>query len=206
MTPPVIADPPDDLNSPEDGNSTVQPSHQKFRTGVPAGRFNLIVNPERAQKYVKHRLFIVGIAMPLIGIGTALSWSGYVWAGLPMIVIGFLLPRVVKAHAAKILLYLALQDAKTCQEAVDYEILEVRLRWRGAQRALTAHSGWCRYSGQDMWPLPSRMPFLPIICQVVRWPTSRARNSSSSSVWLIALAGIRRGPSLGSASPQNDWW
>ena len=141
MNPPVLADPPNNPDSHEDGSSTVQPSHQEFRIGVPAGRFNLIVNPERAQKYVKHRLFIVGIALPLIGIGTALSWSGYVWAGLPMIVIGFLLPRVVKAHAAKILLHLALQDAKTYQEAVDYEILEVRLRWRGAQRTLAAHSG-----------------------------------------------------------------
>ena len=34
--------------------------------------------------------------------------------------------RVIKAHAAKILLHLALQDAKTYQEALDYEILEVR--------------------------------------------------------------------------------
>jgi hypothetical protein len=37
-----------------------------------------------------------------------------------------LLPRVVKAHAPKILLHLAQQDAKTYQEAIDFEILEVR--------------------------------------------------------------------------------
>lgn len=128
MNQPDPADASSDPDIHEERGSTVQPSHQAFRSGVPAGRFNLIVNPERAQKYVKHRLFIVGIALPLIGIGTALSWSGYVWAGLPMIAIGFLLPRVVKAHAAKILLHLVLQDAKTYREAVDYEILEVRLR------------------------------------------------------------------------------
>ena len=101
-------------------------SHQEFRAGLPAGRFRLIVNPERAQKYIKHRLFVVGISLPLIGIGTALGLSGYPWVGLPMVIIGALLHRVVKAHAAKILLHLALHDAKTYNEATDYEILEVR--------------------------------------------------------------------------------
>ena len=52
MNPPVFADPPNNPYSHEDGSSTVQPSHQELRTGVPACRFNLIVNPERAQKYV----------------------------------------------------------------------------------------------------------------------------------------------------------
>jgi hypothetical protein len=98
----------------------------EFRAGLPVGRFRVIVNPERAQKYVKHRLFVVGIALPLLGIGAALALSGYVWAGLPMVAIGALLPRVVKAHAPKILLHLAQQDAKTYQEAIDFEILEVR--------------------------------------------------------------------------------
>ncbi len=109
-----------------DTASAVYVPYQEFRTGLPAGRFRLIVNPERAQKYVKHRLFVVGISLPILGIGTALSLSGYPWVGLPMIIIGALMHRVIKAHAAKILLHLALHDAKTYQEALDYEILEVR--------------------------------------------------------------------------------
>src|SRR5258706_7966722 len=92
--------------------SPMEVSHQAFRAGLPAGRFRVIVNPERAQKYVKHRLFIVGISLPLIGIGVALSLSGYPWGGFPMVIVGALLHRVIKAHAATILLHLALQDAK----------------------------------------------------------------------------------------------
>ncbi|OGB03738.1 MAG: hypothetical protein A3E79_09545 [Burkholderiales bacterium RIFCSPHIGHO2_12_FULL_61_11] len=106
--------------------SPIYVSHQEFRAGLPAGRFRLIVNPERAQKYIKHRLFVVGIALPLLGIGTALSLSGYPWVGLPLVLAGALLPRVIKAHAAKILLHLALHDAKTYQDATEYEIMEVR--------------------------------------------------------------------------------
>jgi hypothetical protein len=101
--------------------------HAEFRAGLPLGRFRVIVNPERAQKYVKHRLFVVGLALPLLGLGAALALSGYVWVGLPMIALGALMPRVVKAHAPKILLHLAQQDAKTYQEAIDFEILEVRI-------------------------------------------------------------------------------
>lgn len=104
----------------------VQVSYQDFRTGLPQGRFHVIVNPTRAQKYVKHRLFVVGIALPLIGFGTALSLLGYPWVGFPMIVVGALLHRIIKAHAPKILLHLAQHDPKTYSEAIDFEILEVR--------------------------------------------------------------------------------
>jgi len=100
--------------------------YQEFHTGLPLGRFRVIVNPERAQKYVKHRLFVVGISLPILGVGLALVFSGYLWAGLPMIVIGVLMHRVIKAHAPKILLHLAQHDAKTYEEALEYEILEVR--------------------------------------------------------------------------------
>lgn len=42
-------------------------SHQEFCDGLPAGRLRLIVNPQRAQKYIRHRLFVIGIALPLAG-------------------------------------------------------------------------------------------------------------------------------------------
>ena len=101
--------------------------HQEFKTGLPRGRFLVIVNPERAQKYIKHKLMVVAIALPMIGIGAALAISGYPWAGAPLVLIGILLPRYIKKQAPKILLYLAQNDAKTYQEAIDYEILEVRM-------------------------------------------------------------------------------
>ena len=102
--------------------------HDEFSAGLPAGRLRVIVNPLLAQKYVRHRLFIVGISLPLLGIGAALAISGYLWAGLPLVAVGFLLPRVIKAHAPKILLYLAQHDAKTYFEAMKFGILEVRHR------------------------------------------------------------------------------
>lgn len=101
-------------------------TYAEFRAQLPTGGLRLIVNPVRAQKYIRHRLFVVGIALPMLGIGVALALSGYAWVGLPMVLAGVILPRVIKSQAAKILLYLAQQDAKTYQEAIDFEIMEVR--------------------------------------------------------------------------------
>lgn len=117
------------MNSAESAIETgvaIDVPYETFRVGLRAGRFRIIVNPERAQKYVKHRLFVVGISLPLLGVGTALALSGYVWWGLPMVVAGALLHRVIKAHATKILLHLTLHDVRVYREAIDFEILEVR--------------------------------------------------------------------------------
>lgn len=102
--------------------------HEEFRAGVPAGRFDLIVNPERAQRYVRHRLFIVGISLPLLGIGAALAVWGYPLIGFPMVLLGMVLHRIVKRHATRILLHLAISDSKTYFEAMEFAILEVRKR------------------------------------------------------------------------------
>lgn len=101
--------------------------HSEFKTGLPRGRFHVIVDPEKAQKYIKHKLMVVALALPMIGFGAALAISGYPWAGAPLVFIGILLPRYIKKQAPKILLHLAQNDAKTYQEAIEYEILEVRM-------------------------------------------------------------------------------
>jgi hypothetical protein len=116
-----------DINPEDPAPDTVEVSHAEFRSGLPAGRFHLIVNPERARKYVRHRLFIIAIALPLVGIGAALSLSGHPWMGLTLVVAGVLLHRLVTVQAPRILLHLATQDARIYREAIEYEILEVRL-------------------------------------------------------------------------------
>jgi hypothetical protein len=105
---------------------TVEVSHAEFCQGLPLGRFRLIVDPLRAKKYVRHRLFIIAITLPMVGIGAALGLSGYGWAGVTLVVLGVLLHRVVTIQAARILLHLATQDAHVYYDAIRYEIMEVR--------------------------------------------------------------------------------
>ena len=101
-------------------------SHAEFRRGLPAGHFRLIVNPDRARKFVRHRLLLMPVTVAMAGVGIALALSQMPWWGLGLICAAVLLNRLVRLQAAKILLHLATQDEKTYFEAMEFEILEVR--------------------------------------------------------------------------------
>lgn len=107
---------------------TVNVSYEEFRAGLPVGRYRVIVNPTLAPKYVQHRLWIKILLLPILGLGVALGISGYIWAGLGLVLVGVLAPRMIKKRAPELLLHLATRDKNIYREAIDYEILEVRAR------------------------------------------------------------------------------
>ncbi|MCZ8253990.1 MAG: hypothetical protein O9318_16100 [Hylemonella sp.] len=110
-----------------DGGEGIYVPYEEFRVGLPAGRFRVIVNPDRARKYVKHRLLLTALILPIIGTGIGMAFYGYRWLGLGLVIFGVLAHRLVAHQAPKILLHMATQDAKIYHEALDFEILEVRL-------------------------------------------------------------------------------
>jgi len=110
-----------------DGPEPIYVPFEEFRTGLPAGRFRLIVNPERARKYVKHRLMLTALILPIIGTGIGMAYFGYPWLGLALVLGGVAAHRIVAHQAPKILLYMATHDIRIYREAIDFEIMEVRL-------------------------------------------------------------------------------
>lgn len=106
---------------------TIEVPFEEFRAGLPAGRFRLIVNPDRARKYVKHRLMLTALVLPIIGTGIGVAYYGYPWIGLGLVLAGIAAHRLVAHQAPKILLHMCLRDARIYREALDFEILEVRL-------------------------------------------------------------------------------
>ena len=110
----------------DDSAETLDVSHADFCRGLPAGHFRLIVNPQKARRYVRHRLFLIALTLPVVGLGAALALSGAPWAGLALILGGVALNRLITYQAPKILLHLATQDARVYREAIEFEILEVR--------------------------------------------------------------------------------
>ncbi len=100
--------------------------HAEFRRGLPAGQFRVIVNPERARKFVRHRLLTLPITIAMAGLGMALALSGMPWWGLALIACAVLVNRLVRLQAPKILLHLATQDERTYFDAMEFAILEVR--------------------------------------------------------------------------------
>lgn len=111
----------------EPENLAVAVSFQEFKSGLPFGRFRLIVNPDKAYRYVRHRLYLNGVSIPLLGAGVACGLVGYHVIGAILCVIGFGLRWVVKRQGPQILLHLAQNDPKTYHDAIEYEIMEVRM-------------------------------------------------------------------------------
>ena len=71
------------------------------------------------------------LLLPVLGIGIALGISGYLWVGLPMVLVGVMAPRMIRKRAPELLLHLATRDRDIYREAIEYEILEVRARVQG---------------------------------------------------------------------------
>lgn len=101
-------------------------AYEDFRSGLPAGRFRVIVDPKLARRYVSQRLMLIVVVVPLIGVGMALALTGRPWGGAALIAAGVLLNRVVMWQAGRILLHLALHDAKTYLQVTQAGVMEVR--------------------------------------------------------------------------------
>jgi hypothetical protein len=99
---------------------------EEFRSGLPSGRFHVIVNPERARVYVKQRLNVLPFTVVLIGVGLALVLSGTVAPGAVLVFAGVIVKRVVQWQAPKILLHLASRKPAVYAEVTEQAIMEVR--------------------------------------------------------------------------------
>ncbi|MGV3492352.1 MAG: hypothetical protein ACO1OY_00670 [Ramlibacter sp.] len=100
--------------------------HEEFRAGLPAGRIRVVVNPKLARRYVSQRLMLLVLMMPLIGVGIALALVGRTWLGAGLVAAGVILNRVVMAQAPKILVQMAVRDAKVYDFVTQNGLLEVR--------------------------------------------------------------------------------
>ena len=101
-------------------------AYEEFRAGLPAGRFRLVVDPKLARRYVAQRLMLLVIVMPVIGAGIALALTGATWPGAGLVALGVLLNRVVMWQAPRILVQLALRDARVYEHVTHNGLLEVR--------------------------------------------------------------------------------
>ena len=99
---------------------------EDFRGGLPAGRFRVVVDPKLARRYVSQRLMLIVLVLPIVGVGIALALTGRTWPGALLIGAGVLLNRVVMWQAGRILLHLALNDAKTYEQVTQAGVMEVR--------------------------------------------------------------------------------
>jgi hypothetical protein len=100
--------------------------HTEFRTGLPAGRFRVVVDPARARPYVVQRTRVNVLAASAIGVGAVLALAGQALPGGVLVALGIAANRVVRHQAAKIVLHLATSDAAVYAEVTGNGVMEVR--------------------------------------------------------------------------------
>jgi hypothetical protein len=97
-----------------------------FRSGLPLGRFRVVVNPELARTFVTQRLNVLPVTILLCVVGLALVFTGSTAPGGVLVFAGVIAKRVVQWQAPKILLHLASRNAAVYGEVTSQGILEVR--------------------------------------------------------------------------------
>jgi hypothetical protein len=101
-------------------------SFEEFRSGLPHGRFHVVVNPALAVPFVATRVNVIPISIAAVGCGIAAALAGYVWTGGLLIAGAIVFRRLVKSQAPKIALHLASTHAATYLDATSSGVMEVQ--------------------------------------------------------------------------------
>ena len=111
----------------DEGSKTAEfVPHEEFRSGLPSGRFRVVVDPRLARRYVTQRLHLIGFSVAAIGGGIVLALGGQPWPGAALVFAAIVVKRVVQARAASVLLQLALRDPAVYYGAATSGVLEVQ--------------------------------------------------------------------------------
>jgi hypothetical protein len=100
--------------------------HEEFRSGLPAGRFHVVVDPRLARRYVSQRLFLLVVLMPVIGVGIALVLMGRTWLGALLVFAGVALNRLTMWQAPALVLQMATRDRAVYEYVTGHGVMEVR--------------------------------------------------------------------------------
>jgi len=101
-------------------------SFEEFRSGLPQGRFHVIVNPVLAVPFVSARANVIPISIAAVGCGIAAAFAGFVWTGGLLIAGAIIFRRLVKSQAPKIALHLASTHEATYLDATSSGVMEVQ--------------------------------------------------------------------------------
>jgi len=99
---------------------------EEFSSGLPQGRFRVVVNPKLAAPFVAHCTRVTPLAVAMIGPGVALALAGFPWTGALLVAAGIVLRRVVRSQAPRILLHLAARMSSVYEQATEHGVMEVR--------------------------------------------------------------------------------
>jgi hypothetical protein len=99
--------------------------HSRFCEDYAAGRITVNFDRNAAGRYISARLMLPLFMLPLSGIGVALALIGWIWTGLAVIALAFVLPRLIKRGAPGFLMQQSLEDAQIYRELLTARIITI---------------------------------------------------------------------------------
>ena len=100
-------------------------THEAFIAGYRAGSIRIAIDSKAAARFLSARLMLPFVMLPVLGAGTALALSGWLWLGFALIGIGTLAPALIKRSAPHFVVTHALQDEKFYGEVVSANVLQI---------------------------------------------------------------------------------
>jgi len=99
-------------------------THAEFVAAYQRGGIKVEIEPQAAARFLSARLLLPFIALPVLGMGVALALVGWIYTGLAIIAIGFVVPRLIKRGAPRFILTQALQDSPFYDEVTRSGLLK----------------------------------------------------------------------------------
>ena len=100
-------------------------THAEFVTAYQSGAIRVNVDRAAAARFVSARLLLPFVMLPVLGIGTALALTGWVWTGLALIGLGTIGPLLIKRSAPNFVITHALEDPKFYADVRASGLLEI---------------------------------------------------------------------------------
>ena len=88
-------------------------THAEFLAAYQRGELRVEMDAKAAARFLSAQLLLPLVAMPVLGLGIALALIGWIYTGLAVIALGFVVPRVIKRGAPSFLLQRAMEDPAT---------------------------------------------------------------------------------------------
>jgi hypothetical protein len=100
-------------------------THAEFIEAYRDGTIRVDIDRKTAARFVAARLLLPLVMLPILGLGTALALSGWLWTGFGIIGAATLAPMLIKRSAPHFVMTQALEDGKFYDDAVNAGVLKV---------------------------------------------------------------------------------
>ena len=101
-------------------------NYLEFVNAYRDGRVTVTFDPQRAAQLLSARLLLPVVTLPVLGLGVGLALLGWLWTGLIVIALGFIVPRVIKRSAPHFLLTQMLEDAQLYDAICKANVMQIK--------------------------------------------------------------------------------